>query len=135
MHQPYSYRFYGRARQPSRRTAEAGPPIVCVYTQCGESVGDDKSISALVLGRLCCKCNNSNTWRQLDPKRALACLAGGVDDSCGELGVSTIFDASGLYIWAGDVEFIGCQPVCIFKDTNHFYVFGDSFTENIRDDG
>jgi len=68
VHQPHRYRFHRRTGQPAGRTTETGPPIVCVDTQCRIGIRYNKCVSARVFRRFCYKSNDSNGWRELNPK-------------------------------------------------------------------
>ena len=126
VNQPHGYRFYGRARQPSRRTTDTGLPGVGVYTQCGVGVGYDQRVRPLALRDLCRNSNGVNIWRQLHPQRPLRRLA------CAARTTAAVRSGSVLYSsppcsTLGQEMFSSypVKPFGILQDPYHLYVVRD----------
>src|ERR1700690_905718 len=135
VYQPDCYRFYGCARQPPRRTTEAGPSAVCIYTQSRVGVGDHEGVRSSLLSCLGYKSNISNNRGELYPKWALAGPLCSRNNLADKLRAGTIFDAAALHIGAGDIQLVRRQPFCILQDTNHLNVLRDGLSEDVGNDG
>src|SRR5207245_11179558 len=99
------------------------PPRAVIQRHCRVRIGHSQGIRPGLFRRSGNKPNICNQRGELDPQWTPGSyFPGRAYDLSQKGGVVTELHATSLYIWAGDIEFIGGQPLSVFQDAKDLAV-------------